>query len=169
MSGELDIEPFEVLWDDDGGESTEHEYPLIGEGSHTLQVKKAEIAKGFSKFAADEKKNPKGLVLKLALEKKGHKWVWADIPMHWRGLIEAAHRSAKIDLPKNPGQIDPAPFLGQFVNVEIGHYVGKNGDGTKVVRWSDGGPVAPPKKATKARESTSQKLTKTYAHDDIPF
>lgn len=166
---DLDIEPFEVLWDDDGGESTEQEYPLLGVGVHTLQIKNCEIVPGHPKFAQDEKRNKKGLCLKFTLAKKGHKFVWADVPMHWRGLIESTYRAASVELPKSPEDISPVPFVGQFVNVEIGHYHGKNGDGTNVVKWLPGREATPTKKPTKARESTGQKLTKEYAHDDIPF
>ena len=165
---DLDIEPFEVLWPDDD-DSAGGEYPLVGVGVHTLQIRNCEIAVGHPNFAIDEELNKQGMVLKFTLEKKGHKFVWADVPMHWRGTIESVYRAASVAIPKNPNDITPVPFVGQFVTVEITHYHGKKGDGTNVAKWLPGRESLPTKKPTKARESTGQKITKEYAHDDIPF
>lgn len=167
----LDLEPFEVLWDDEDAVETEIEYPLLAEGNHTLQIKRAEIAAGRGPKSADPAKNPKGLCLKLALEKAKHKWVWADIPLHWRGLVEAVHRAARQPLPTKPADIRPENFIDQFCNVEIGHYVGRNGDGHKVVRWMENNPPPPPAltEGEKKSRTAAAKLTEQYPSDDIPF
>lgn len=169
----LEIEPFEVLWDADEEEANEPVYPLVAEGTQTLQVKRCEIAQGRGPKSADPQKNPKGLCLKLALEKQRHKWVWADIPLHWRGLIEAVHRACRVEIPTKPADINPEAFLDQFTNVEVGHYVGRNGDGAKVVRWLENNspppPALTPAEKTNRRDTPAQKLTKEFADDDIPF
>jgi hypothetical protein len=168
----LDIEPFEVLWDDEEAEIEVPDYPLVAEGTHVMQIMRAEIAPGRGPKSADPQKNPKGLCLKIALELKGHKWVWADTPLHWRGLVEAVHRAARLQLPRAPQEIDPSAFLEQMVTVEIGHYVGRNGDGAKVVKWKEGLPPPPaPLTETekKSRQTAAQKNLEEFPQDDIPF
>lgn len=170
----LDIEPFEVLWDDEEAETEVPEYPLVAEGTHVMQIMRAEIAPGRGPKSADPEKNPKGLCLKFALELKKHKWVWADTPLHWRGLVEAVHRAARLQIPRAPQEIDPSAFLDQMVTVEIGHYVGRNGDGAKVIRWKEAPPPLPPQTEEQRRQrpptKTQQVDKQTQAQtDDIPF
>jgi len=166
----LEIEPFEVLWDDETAEAEEVVYPLVAEGRHTMQIVRAEIAQGRGPKSADPVKNPQGMCLKFALELSKHKWVWADIPLHWRGLVEAAYRAARLDLPTKPADIAAGGFLDKFVNVEVGHYVGRNGDGAKVVRWLENlSPPPAPAAESKARQTEAQKMTKEFSSDDIPF
>lgn len=170
----LDIEPFEVTWDDVEEETEAVEYPLVAEGDQLLQVKRCEIAQGRGPKSADPAKNPKGLCLKLALEKKQHKWVWADIPLHWRGLVEAVHRACRVELPKKPADINCEAFIDQICGVEVGHYVGRNGDGAKVIRWKEAPPPLPPQTEEQRRQrpptKTQQVDKQTQAQtDDIPF
>ena len=161
------FDAFEVVWDEETNK-TDAEFPLVEEGNQIMEVKRCGIEPGFGDRHKDEKKNPEGLVLKIALEKAGCKWIWCDIPMHWQGLLSAAHASAGVPMPSKPKDVDPEAFVGKSVNVEVGRYVGRSGENAKVARWI----TAPIEKAVVKRKTTDQKVKATMsatAADDIPF
>ena len=157
---------FEVVWDEETNK-TDAVFPLVEVGNQVMNVKRCTREPGFADQHKDERKNPKGLVLKMALEKPGCKWIWCDIPMHWSGLLSAVHAAAGLPMPSKASEIDPASFEGLSVSVEVGRYIGRSGENAKVARWL----TAPVEKAV-VKRTTDQKAKVAMSKDmaaDIPF
>lgn len=168
----MEIDAFDVLWDEDFPGAEKASRPIVPVGTHTMRIVSASFGTGNSPKSSHPQKNPQGKTLSVVLEVGDYSRVYADIPLHWRGIVEAVHRAARVALPGKPSDIDCSAFTGQYVNVQIEHYVGKAGDRAKVAQWLDNGPPLPAgKKQQPPRlvSTATHKLPSDFPSDDIPF
>ena len=162
---------FDVVWNDAGTEEKPTEFERIPDGRHILEVMRAEIVPfTFSDKHKDKELNPRGLVMKMALSKKGHSWLWCDIPLHWTNLMTAVHQAADLAKPSKPNDIKCAEFIGKHVSVDTGYYVSKTGDKAKVDRWLTA-PVetAVSKRPQETRDAKAKAQMSQDMLNDIPF
>lgn len=169
----MSFNTFEKNWPDNG--TTEigiPDRPTVPDGVHTLQISRAELAYARSEKKKDPEHNPDGEVIKVAMEKKGHSWVWDEIPLHWRSKVEMICRAARIEVNRDTKVTDVVTHLtGKFVNAEIIHRMGGPGgdiEYVNVARYMDGGEPLPISEK-KPPQTRAKKELEKFPNDDIPF
>lgn len=147
----------------DGGD-----VPLLPDGRHVGDVKVARFK------PVDWKKspaNPEGMCLNICVEVAGHQAVWADVPVQFRGLIEAVCRSARVHPPAKGEDWDEGGLKGQTVSIETVQYINKKGEQrVRIEKWHPStAPLPKAIAAAPAAEKTTTKAQPIGVEDDIPF
>ena len=163
---------FDQWWDFDGEgaaypKSTAEPLSPVPDGTHVGKVTKVEVKD--LKFKSCDA-NPDGTSFVIAVEVSGHQPLEAILPVHWRGLVEAACRSASVPVPVKGEDWDPKCLVGQYVTVETVQGVGKSGrEYVRIERWKPGKEPLPEKVAKQPKAKPPAKPVVEAELDDIPF
>jgi hypothetical protein len=166
---------FDDYWEDSAAAADNSQQqadkPMLPDATHVGEIKWCgEKEKAFAK---DADKNPRGKCLTVLVEVTGYEPVFVDLPVHWRGLIEAVCRSARVDRPVKGEEWDEQVLKGKYVTIETVQNV-SNSTGRQYVRvqkWKPGTELPPKQLRDTKPRSAAQKAHRHVqeAGDDIPF
>lgn len=159
---------FDQWWTDDEGEVADK--PPVGPGRQSGQIVRVKTKQ--LSFMSDTDKNPDGTSLVIGIDVSGHQELEAIVPAHWRTLVTAICRAARVAPPQRGEDWDEQQLVGQFVAIDCETGTSKTGrEYTRVARWHpQTEPLPPAGKASTPRVQPDRRAKVTAADpDDIPF
>lgn len=158
---------FDQWWADDEGQVADK--PPLTPGGHNGQIVRVKT-KPLS-FMVDDK-NPDGTSLVLGVDVTGYQELEVIVPAHWRALLTAICRAARVAPPQRGEDWDEQQLVGQYVAIECEATTSKSGrEYTRVAKWLP--QAAPPPANSKAAAPRVQPdrraKVKAADPDDIPF
>jgi hypothetical protein len=145
--------------------------PLLPEGRHVGTI--AEVVESKAKWHMRDT-NSEGKCLKLVVEVPSYQPISAEIPIDWRGMVEAACRSARVHLPSSGEEWDEQQLVGKTVTFEAVRALAKttNREYTRVSKWhANAEPIPAAIKAAPKRTPAAkvEAVGQGGSPDDIPF
>lgn len=160
---------FDDFWTGDETAATTEtgELTLVPDGRHVGEIKVARFKEvEWKKCDA----NPSGLCLTLCVEVAGHQAVWADIPVQYRGLIEAVCRSARVHPPAKGEDWNESVLKGEMVSIETVQGIAKSGrQYVRIDKWHPNPAPLPKEVDAKPAPKRQPKPATMGVEDDIPF
>jgi hypothetical protein len=163
-------------WDDDpssGGDNSHTQ--KLPDGRHTGDIVKATISD--VKYMVNDD-NPSGRCLVVTWSRDGYYPVKADVPLNWRGLIEAICKAAGVACPQRGQDWNEECLVGRVATIDVVTKVAASGkEYQRITRWhpSPQNPLPPARPAAKrapARTPAAKAHADFTEHadgDDIPF
>jgi hypothetical protein len=145
--------------------------PMLPEGSHVGTI--VQVGESKAKWHCRDG-NPDGKCVRLAIEVPGYQQISAEIPIDWRGMVEAACRSARVHPPTSGQDWDEQQLHGKTVTFEAVRALAKttNREYLRVSKWIAGAdPLPAAIKATPKRTPAAkvEAVGQGGSPDDIPF
>lgn len=161
---------FASYWADSREPAQPENLPNVPDGTHQATVKFVDIRSGGRQKSVT---NPTGDYLLLLLQVAGYADLWASVPLHFRGKIEAVIASASLPLPSPGEDFDERALKGRIVTIETINGIGNDGkEYTRVESWKPGPKPLPrdvAEAAPVAKKRTNTPAPAAGGTDDIPF